>query len=89
METVPIRELAHHAGAVIEQVRTSGRPTLVTKRGVPVAVIQPVDLDELERYLVRVAPEYVGEAPKPPAGKATGRGRTRRRASGRTRRSGG
>ncbi len=59
MTTVTIRELTRNASSVVEQVTSTGRPALVTKRGTPVAVVLALDADELEDYILANAPEYV------------------------------
>ncbi|MBI2433998.1 MAG: type II toxin-antitoxin system Phd/YefM family antitoxin [Candidatus Hydrogenedentes bacterium] len=41
METIAISEFKAKCLAVLERVRTTGQPIEVTKRGVPVAVVQP------------------------------------------------
>ncbi len=59
MATVTIRELGRQVSGVVNEVRTTGRPTFVTHRGTPVAVLLPLDADELEDYVLANAPEYV------------------------------
>jgi prevent-host-death family protein len=59
MATVSIRELGRQVSGVVNEVRTTGRPTFVTHRGTPVAVLLPLDADELEDYVLANAPEYV------------------------------
>jgi prevent-host-death family protein len=59
MATVTIRELGRQVSGVVNEVRTTGRPTFVTHRGTPVAVLLPLDTDELEDYILANAPEYV------------------------------
>lgn len=59
MATVTIRELGRQVSGVVNEVRTTGRPTFVTHRGTPVAVLLPLDADELEDYILANAPEYV------------------------------
>ncbi len=41
MESIPISEFKATCLAVLERVRQSGQPVLVTRRGVPVAEIVP------------------------------------------------
>lgn len=41
METMPISKFKATCLAVLERVRKTGRPLLVTKRGIPVAQIVP------------------------------------------------
>jgi prevent-host-death family protein len=70
MKTVTIRELSREASASVRQVTDHGEPVLITKRGVPVAIILPVDLDKLGDHLTDTAPAYIDRgrrqaAPKP------------------------
>ena len=59
MATVGIRDLANNASAVVEQVAKTGRPTLVTRRGRPIAALIAVDEDELLDHVLATAPEYL------------------------------
>ncbi len=59
MATVSIRELGRQVSGVVSEVRTTGRPTFVTHRGTPVAVLLPLDAEQLEDYVLANAPEYV------------------------------
>lgn len=59
MATVSIRELGRQVSGVVNEVRASGRPTFVTRRGTPVAVLLPLDAEQLEDYVLANAPEYV------------------------------
>jgi prevent-host-death family protein len=59
MATVTIRELGRQVSSVVKEVEATKRPTFVTHRGTPVAVLLPVDTDELEDYVLANAPEYV------------------------------
>ena len=56
---IGIRDLANNTSAVVEQVARTGRPTLVTRRGHPVAALIAVDEDELLDHILANAPEYV------------------------------
>jgi prevent-host-death family protein len=60
MATVTIRELGRQVSGVVKQVRTTGRPAFVTHRGKPVAVLLPLNEDQLEDYVLANAPDYVG-----------------------------
>ena len=44
---------------VVNEVRTTGRPTFVTHRGTPVVVLLPLDAEQLEDFVLANAPEYV------------------------------
>ena len=59
MPTVGIRDLAHHASAVVDEVAKTGRPALVTKNGRPVAVLAPIDEEALMDHVLAHAPSYV------------------------------
>ncbi|MGI8759165.1 MAG: type II toxin-antitoxin system Phd/YefM family antitoxin [Acidimicrobiales bacterium] len=59
MPTVSIRELANNASGVIAAVADTGRPTVVTKHGRPVAAVVPIDQEELEDFVLANAPEFV------------------------------
>lgn len=59
MATVTIRELGRQVSGVVNEVRATGRPTFVTHRGTPVAVLLPLDADALEEHVLANAPEYV------------------------------
>lgn len=72
MATVTIRELGRQVSRVVKQVRTTRRPTFVTHRGTPVAVLLPLDAGELEDYVLANAPEYVASMRR--ADKAIARG---------------
>ncbi|MGC2374051.1 MAG: type II toxin-antitoxin system prevent-host-death family antitoxin [Solirubrobacteraceae bacterium] len=54
-----IRELGRQVSGVVNEVRTTGRPAFVTHRGTPVAVLLPLDAEQLEDYILANAPEYV------------------------------
>jgi len=45
--TVSVRDLQNRASAVLREVTESGRARIVTNRGRPVAILAPIDADEL------------------------------------------
>ncbi len=59
MSTVGVRELAARASTIVSEVETSGKPTLVTRRGRPVAVLVAVDEDDFYDVVLAKAPEFV------------------------------
>lgn len=59
MVTVGVRDLGQRASAVVADVEKTRQPTLVTRNGRPVAVLMPVDADDLYDYVLTHAPEYV------------------------------
>ena len=76
MATIGIRELANHTSAVVEEVNRTGRPALVTRNGRPVALLAPIDEEELLDHVLANAPEYVRSMRKAEAEVARGeRGR--------------
>jgi prevent-host-death family protein len=52
MATVTLRELARNTSGVIQDLQASGRPTLVTRNGKPVAALVPIDAGALEEWLL-------------------------------------
>lgn len=58
MSTVSIRDLANNASRIIQGVNETGRPTVVTNRGRPVAAVIAIDEHELEDFVLTNAPEY-------------------------------
>lgn len=59
MKTVGIRDLQRNVSAEVEHVEKSGRPTLVTRRGRPSAILLPIDEDALEEHILANAPDFV------------------------------
>jgi prevent-host-death family protein len=59
VSTVGIRELADRASAVVSEVERTGEPAFVTRRGRPVAVVLPINEDDLLDFVLAHAPEYV------------------------------
>lgn len=44
---------------IIQEIRTSGRPVIVTRHGRPVAALWPIDEEALEDFVLACAPEFV------------------------------
>lgn len=59
MSTVGVRDLGQPASAVVADVEKPRQPTLVTRHGRPVAVLMPIDADDLYDYVLAHPPEYV------------------------------
>lgn len=59
MGTVGVRELARRASAIIDEIVNKKEPALITRRGVPVAYVMPVDRDAFEDFVLANAPEFV------------------------------
>lgn len=73
MGTVSIRELSRNASGVVDDVARTGRPALITKHGVPVAAVVPIDEGELEDMVLARAPEYLADMGAADDDLATGR----------------
>ena len=58
MPTVSIRDLARRSSQVVDDVTSSGRPAIITRRGKPVGALIAIDPDELEDFVLANAPEY-------------------------------
>ena len=58
-DAVSVRHLADHTSRVVRTVEETGKATLITKRGRPVAVLAPIDADGLLDHILANAPEYV------------------------------
>ncbi len=56
--TISIRELARRSSRVVDDVVSSGRPAIITRRGKPVSAMIAIDPDELEDFVLANAPEY-------------------------------
>jgi prevent-host-death family protein len=59
VSTVSIRELSRNASGVVAGVAASGRPAVVTRHGVPVAAVVPIDAGDLEDLVLAKAPRYL------------------------------
>lgn len=59
MPHVSIRDLQRNAGGVVKKVAASGRPTVVTSRGEPVAAVVPIAAADLEDWIMANAPDFV------------------------------
>jgi prevent-host-death family protein len=55
METISISKFKATCLAVLEQVRQTGEPVLVTKRGVPIAKIAPPSVERSQPWLGAMA----------------------------------
>lgn len=58
MTAITQRELSNDTGRVLDELPANGR-TIITRRGVPVAVILPVDVEALYDHLLANVPDYV------------------------------
>jgi prevent-host-death family protein len=76
MTTVGIRELQRDTSAIVERVARTQRPTFVTNRGEPVAVVMPVDTDGIDDFVLANAPTFVRAMRHADADVAAGRVRS-------------
>ncbi len=61
MTTVTVRDLGRNASGVISDVSKNGRPVVVTKHGVPVAVVMAIDAGDLEDLVLSKAPQFLDD----------------------------
>ena len=71
MRRVPVRELNQHTSSVLARVRDTGEPVEITKDGVPIARLVPIDrgrsvLDRLVSEGRATPPSATGPIPMPP-----------------------
>lgn len=59
MPRVGIRELKNRASEILRAVREEGAEYLITRQGRPVAILLPVDQEELEDYVLASHPHFV------------------------------
>ena len=59
MPRVGIRELKNRTSAILRQVREERAEYVITHQGRPVAVILPVDDEDLEDYVLAHHPHFV------------------------------
>jgi prevent-host-death family protein len=59
MSTIGVRDLGRNPSKVLDELAEGRRPILVTRRGRPVAILTPLDPDELEDQILAHAPEFV------------------------------
>lgn len=71
MKTVSSRDLQRHLGAVLDEVTRTGRPSVVTRHGRPVAVLMALDEEAFQEWALENAPAFVRTAER-----RYGRGKT-------------
>jgi prevent-host-death family protein len=59
MSTISIRELSRNASSVLKEVAESGRPAVVTRHGVAIAAVVPIDPGDLEDLVIARMPDYI------------------------------
>ena len=55
---IGIRELPRETGEIVERVRRTRRPVVVTKRGRPAVALVEIDRDALEDLVLATTPEF-------------------------------
>ncbi|MEK7860981.1 MAG: type II toxin-antitoxin system Phd/YefM family antitoxin [Chloroflexota bacterium] len=58
MTVIGIRELSRKTGEIVERVRRTRRPVIVTKRGRPAVALVELDRDALEDLILATVPEF-------------------------------
>lgn len=58
MTVIGIRELSRRTGEIVERVRTTGRPVVVTNHGRPAVALVELDRDALEDLILATVPEF-------------------------------
>ena len=71
MKTVSSRDLQRHLGAVLDEVTRTGRPSVVTRHGRPIAVLMALDEEAFQEWALENAPAFVRTAER-----QYGRGKT-------------
>jgi prevent-host-death family protein len=54
-----IRELTRGASGIIDEVERDRACFVITRRGIPVAALTPIDEESLEDFVLAQAPEFV------------------------------
>lgn len=59
MGFISVRELTNRTSEVLNQVTSTGRPVIVSRRGQPIVAMVPIAVEELEDWILANAPEFV------------------------------
>ena len=59
MAKVSIRELSRNMGTMMDRVARRRKPLLITRAGLPVAALIPIDADALDAWILASAPESI------------------------------
>lgn len=52
MPFVSTRDLQRHAGRIVDEAASSGRPAVITRSGKPVAILTAVDEEAFEDFVI-------------------------------------
>lgn len=58
MTSVGVRELSRRTSALVDRVRRTGRPIVVTKHGAPAVALVEIDRYALEDLILATVPEF-------------------------------
>ncbi len=61
MTAIGVRDLGRNPSKILDELAEGRRPILITRRGRPVAVLTPIDPDEVEDQILAHAPEFVAD----------------------------
>lgn len=61
MQTVGVRDLVNQGSKILDQLQDDGQPVIVTKRGLPIAVLSAIDQDALYDFVLEHAPEFAAD----------------------------
>lgn len=73
MSAIGVRDLGRNPSKVLDELAEGRRPILVTRRGRPVAILTPLDPDEVEDQILAHAPEFVAGRAEADANPRAGR----------------
>lgn len=73
MSAIGVRELGRNPSKVLDELAERRRPILITRRGRPVAVLMPIDPDEVEDQVLAHAPEFIADRAEAEADLRSGR----------------
>ena len=52
LKTYSMRELGQRAGAILDEIRESGKPAFITKHGRFIAVVRPLEPGQVEQQVL-------------------------------------
>lgn len=59
MDSFGIREFSQHTSQIVNELTRTGEPVVITHSGRPVALVSPINTDELEDFVLANAPQFV------------------------------
>ncbi len=73
MKMVSTAELKTHANRLLKEVTSKKKPVVITRHGVPCAVITPFNAEDIEELVFEYSPEFVRMAKESAADMKAGR----------------